>query len=94
MKSRLHLLIFGDVQGVFFRAGVQDQAREIGGITGWIRNVEDGSVEVIAEGEKEWLVALLEWCSHGPAGASVDRVEHEWLEWIDEFREFEVKYGE
>jgi acylphosphatase len=92
MKSRLHIRIFGDVQGVFFRAGTQDEVRRIGGISGWVRNAEDGSVEVIAEGEKEKLEALLEWCGKGPEGAVVEKTEHEWLEFKNEFREFKVKY--
>jgi len=91
MKSRIHIRIFGDVQGVFFRAGVQDQARDIGGITGWVRNADDGSVEVMAEGEKEKLERLMEWCSHGPAGAVVDRVEEKWEEFKGESSGFEVR---
>ena len=93
MKSRLHIRIFGDVQGIFFRARTQDHARLISGITGWVRNVEDGSVEVMAEGEKEKLVQLLEWCSHGPAGARVEKVEHEWKKFSGEFKSFEVRHG-
>jgi len=93
MKSRLHIKIFGDVQGVFFRAGTLDTVRKTGGITGWVHNAEDGSVEVMAEGEKKKLEALLEWCCHGPAGAVVDKTEHEWLEFQDEFRDFSVRYG-
>jgi len=92
MKSRLHIRIFGDVQGVFFRAGAQDEARRISGISGWVRNSDDGSVEVIAEGEKEKLEALLEWCGKGPEGAVVEKTEHEWLGFKDEFRGFKVKY--
>ncbi len=92
MKSRIHILIYGDVQGVFFRAGTRSTAMELG-VTGWVRNVEDGSVEVVAEGEKEKLERLLEWCSHGPAGASVTKVEQEWLENRDEFEDFRIRYG-
>jgi len=93
MKARIHIRIYGDVQGVFFRAGTQNQAKRITGITGWARNAEDGSVEVVAEGEKENLETLLEWCSHGPAGASVEKIEKEWLKYKGEFSEFSIKYS-
>jgi acylphosphatase len=93
MLSRLHIRIFGDVQGVFFRAGVQDQAGEIRGINGWVRNLEDSSVEVMVEGEKQKLVQLLDWCMHGPAGASVEKIEKEWLKYKGEFSEFSIKYS-
>lgn len=88
------MTVLGDVQGVFFRAGAQDETRRIGGITGWVRNTPDGGVEVLAEGEKEKLEALMEWCSHGPAGAVVEKVEHEWLDFKGEFRDFRIKYGD
>lgn len=93
MKRRLHAIVFGDVQGVFFRAGTVGEAKRIGGITGWVRNLGDGSVEVLAEGELEKLKMLLEWCSHGPPGASVSEVRYEWLEYKGEFRDFSIKYG-
>ncbi len=48
MKSRLHIRVFGEVQGVFFRAGTLDTVHRIRGITGWVRNSQDGSVEVMA----------------------------------------------
>ena len=92
MKSRLHLKISGMVQGVFFRAGTQDQARAIGGITGWVKNLPDGSVECIAEGEKEKLNQFLDWCKHGPAGSQVEKIEEEWEEYIGEFTEFNIRY--
>lgn len=91
MKSRIHILVYGAVQGVFFRANAQNQAKKLG-IFGWIRNLEDGSVEVLAEGEKEELEKLLEWCSHGPSDASVSKIDHEWLENKNEFSDFKIKY--
>jgi len=91
MDARLHISVFGDVQGVFFRANTQDKARELG-LRGWVRNVRDGSVEIVAEGEKETLEKLLEWCSHGPVAATVSRLEHEWLENKNEFSDFKIRY--
>lgn len=89
--ARLHILIYGDVQGVFFRAGTQSEARKLG-LVGWVRNSEEGGVDVLAEGERSALEKLLEWCSHGPAGASVAKIKHQWLESKKEFREFRIRY--
>jgi acylphosphatase len=89
--ERIRIIVFGDVQGVFFRAGAQDQARRLG-LSGWVRNLPDGSVEVVAEGEDGALKALLAWCMHGPAGASVAKVEHEWLAATGETGDFRIRY--
>jgi acylphosphatase len=91
-KARIRILVFGDVQGVFFRANTQSEGGRLG-VSGWVRNLPDGSVEVLAEGEKEALGKLLEWCRHGPAGASVDRLESEWLEFRGDLNGFRVRYG-
>lgn len=79
------------VQGVFFRANTVAAARRLS-LSGFVRNLPDGSVEVIAEGEKEPLQSLLEWCSHGPEGASVSKIEHEWEKENNEFKGFSVRY--
>ena len=93
MKSRLHMMIHGIVQGVFFRAGTLDTVHRIHGITGYVRNMPDGTVECIAEGEREKLEKLLEWCRHGPAAASVEKIEEKWEEYKGEFKAFEIRYG-
>ena len=89
MNARLHLIIHGDVQGVFFRAGTQVEAKRLG-LSGWVRNLPDGSVETVAEGDRNALSLFLDWCSHGPAGAGVTEVEKEWLKAKGEFRDFRV----
>jgi acylphosphatase len=89
MKSRLHAIIRGSVQGVFFRATAISQAGRLG-LRGWIRNNQDGSVEIVAEGERDRLEQLLSWCNRGPEGAAVERVESEWLEATGEFKEFKM----
>jgi len=91
MPEAIRIVISGDVQGVFFRAGVQDQARKLG-LNGWARNTPDGAVEVLAEGERLALENLLEWCHHGPAGASVSNVKYEWVEAAGRVRDFRVRY--
>ncbi len=89
-KSRIHAYIEGRVQGVFFRASTRDRAAELG-LRGWVRNLPDGRVELIAEGMKESLQALVEWCGSGPSQARVDDVDVRWEESRDEFDSFEVR---
>ena len=72
--ARLHALIRGRVQGVFFRASVVEHARDAG-IVGWVRNRFDGAVEVVAEGPIEALARLRDYCGKGPPGAFVGAVE-------------------
>lgn len=71
---RLHMLVSGLVQGVFYRATAERVARELG-LTGWVRNVPDGRVEVIAEGPDAALDSFVRWCHEGPPAARVDSVE-------------------
>ena len=89
---RVHLYISGRVQGVFFRANTQDEARALG-LTGWVRNLADGRVEVVAEGEEEKLKRLITWCRKGPPGARVQDVQVNWKGFIGEFQDFRIKYG-
>jgi acylphosphatase len=67
------VVVTGVVQGVGFRYAMLAQAR-FHGVTGWVRNRRDGSVEALVAGDGEQLAAILAWCRHGPAGASVDQV--------------------
>jgi acylphosphatase len=64
-------------------------ARQIG-ITGWVRNLPDGKVEAVAEGDKEMLDALVKFCHVGPAGARVSGLEVEWSDFKGEFRGFKI----
>lgn len=72
-KLCLHCIVKGKVQGVFFRAGTQDEAKRLG-VTGYAKNLPDGSVEVIASGEREKVLALAEWLKSGPPRATVSEV--------------------
>lgn len=89
-KSRLHATIEGRVQGVGFRAFVQNNASRLG-LTGWVRNRRNGNVEVIAEGERETLGKLLNALHRGPASAHVTDVNSEWLSASGEFTTFTIK---
>lgn len=85
-----HLYICGTVQGVFFRASTQEQARERG-VTGWVQNLEDGRVEAVLEGAREDVEAVLEWAHTGPARAEVTDVEVTREEPTGEFDDFAVR---
>jgi acylphosphatase len=90
-QLRAHLKIHGRVQGVFFRATTQEEGRRLG-LTGWVRNCPDGSVETVAEGESEKVEEFIRWCRHGPSPARVERVDVEKTDHRGEFKDFEVKY--
>jgi acylphosphatase len=87
--ARLHLIITGRVQGVFFRQAAAEQARNLG-ISGWARNLNDGSVEIVGEGKRRDLDILLAWAHRGPSHARVDRVEVEWGSCEGKFAQFQT----
>jgi acylphosphatase len=86
---RLHATVSGHVQGVYFRAFVQEQAAMLH-LTGWVRNRWNGVVEVIAEGPRQNLEQLLAALRQGPPTAAVDDVCDEWQSATQEFSSFEV----
>lgn len=86
-----HLIISGDVQGVGYRAWALGQAQELR-ITGWVKNREDGAVEVLAEGSRADLEQFIKQCHHGPEVAWVKKVELIWEKATEEFVGFEVVY--
>lgn len=90
-KVRLRATVHGRVQGVNFRYYTRQQARQLG-ITGYVRNLWDGTVEVVAEGERHNVTRLLSWLHRGPSMAFVEKVDAQWLPSIDEFQHFEVRY--
>ncbi len=91
MNARVHLLISGLVQGVFFRSNTRRVAGELG-LKGWVRNLPDGRVEVVAEGRKPALDRLIEFCRKGPEGARVENVQIEWERPKNEFETFDVRF--
>jgi len=89
MGARARILITGLVQGVFFRREMTDLARRLG-ISGWVRNLPNGKVEALAEGERARLDELIRFCHVGPRGAVVRKVEVEWSDYSGEFRGFRI----
>ena len=89
MEARASILVTGLVHGVFFRKEITDLARRLG-VSGWVRNLQDGRVEALAQGEKARLDELIRFCHVGPRGAVVRKVEVEWSDYAGEFRGFKI----
>jgi len=88
--KRIHLIITGRVQGVWFRHNVNIVANKLG-LTGFVRNLPDENVEVIAEGDENKLKELTEFCRIGPQGANVENVKIKYEEPKNEFKTFSIK---
>ena len=89
--KRVHLFVSGRVQGVFFRAHTRDLARRLG-LNGFVRNLPDGRVEIVAEGEEEALRELISFAHHGPPLAQVTGLEVRWEDPSGEFSGFSIRY--
>lgn len=86
------LVIRGRVQGVFFRSEAQEKASELG-LSGWVKNEEDGSVSACAQGELEKVQKFVQWCRQGPEGSSVEDMDVHFSETPTEiFQSFQVRY--
>lgn len=90
-SKRVHLLIRGRVQGVYFRQGMMETA-EKNNVLGWVRNLSDNRVESVLEGNDSNVDAVIEWAHFGPAGAVVDELKISEENFTGEFREFEIRY--
>lgn len=89
MKARAHVYVTGMVQGVFFRAETANLAHRLG-LGGWVRNLPDGRVEALFEGEKDAVEQGVDFCRHGPTGAYVRDLDVKWEDWKGEYRDFRV----
>jgi acylphosphatase len=87
--SRVTILVLGEVQGVFFRPSALEQAQSLS-LTGWVKNLADGSVELIAEGPRFKLEQLVAWCREGPPAAKVEDVITRYGKFTGEFRTFMI----
>lgn len=88
-KVRAHIFVSGQVQGVCFRIDTQQVARELG-LTGWVKNLSNGKVEIIAEGEEEKVKQMVDWVKQGPPVAQVNNVDIEWQKYKGEFKSFHI----
>ncbi|MAQ18453.1 MAG: acylphosphatase [Sandaracinus sp.] len=90
--KRIQVVVHGRVQGVFFRATAQREARQ-NGLTGWVKNRRDGAVEMVVEGEEDAVKDYLAWAQQGPSTARVDKVETKWRSYTGEFSDFRIAPG-
>lgn len=87
--KQLQLVVRGRVQGVFFRASTQREARRLG-LSGWVKNRPDGTMEVLVEGEETAIRELYSWAQKGPSAARVERVDARWRSFTGEFPDFRI----
>ena len=91
IQKRIHIFVTGRVQGVFFRQSTRVMAIK-NNVNGWVRNLDDGRVEIVAEGETQNIDNLVTWCKTGPANSRVDEFKLLDEDFIGEFENFQVKY--
>ena len=91
MNSKIHVVVSGRVQGVFFRYFTKENAEKLG-LCGWVKNTRDGKVELVAEGEKDNLETLIGKLKEGPPMSKVKDLEIEWGDFTGGFDEFKVVY--
>ena len=90
-SKRVHLLISGKVQGVYFRQSMMETA-EKNNVVGWVQNLPDNKVEAMLEGNDTNVDAVIEWAYFGPAGAAVDDLKITEENHVGEFSDFEIRY--
>jgi acylphosphatase len=93
MQFRAHVMVSGMVQGVFFRSLTKRKADSLN-VKGWIRNLPDGRVEAVFEGEENAVKAIIDFCMHGPRGAVVADLNVKPEDFRSEFEEFKIRYKE
>ena len=91
MNKTARLIITGKVQGVGFRAFVRNRSMK-NNVTGWVRNLHDGRVEILIEGEDKYVNSVIKWCSFGPANSRVDSIQITDEYYSGDFQNFEVRY--
>ena len=90
-NQRIRVFVKGKVQGVFFRQALKVKAKQ-NNVFGWVKNLTDGRVEALLEGDEENVNTLVEWCHAGPANARVEDVEIRNEKFTNEFSKFDVLY--
>ena len=89
--KEIRIQVFGIVQGVFFRANTEKVAQKLG-LNGYVKNLPDGSVEIVAQGDEDKLSKLLEWAYRGPEEAEVKHLEFSYKNPIQQFIDFKIRY--
>jgi len=91
LSKRIRIIVTGKVQGVFFRQALKVMAKK-NDVFGWVKNLEDGRVEAVLEGDEEKVSRLVEWSHGGPANARVEDIEIHNEKFSGEFSKFDVLY--
>jgi acylphosphatase len=92
VRNRAHIVVNGDVQGVFFRQETKQQA-EAHDVKGWVRNRNDGTVEAVFEGEEQDVKALIDFCKRGPPRATVTNVDVKFEAYTGESKDSKIRYA-
>ena len=90
MNKRLHLFVSGRVQGVYYRSSTRDIAQRLG-LFGYVKNLLDGRVEIVTEGDEAALKELISWAREGPSAADVSSLAPIWSKYTSEFSCFEIR---
>ena len=90
-KIRAHIFVSGKVQGVFYRENTRKKAEKLG-VTGWVKNLRDGRVEAVFEGDKKKVEEMVNWARKGPIWAKVEALDVIWEDYRGEFNGFEIRY--
>ena len=91
VQKRVHIFVNGRVQGVFFRQATKVIAIK-NNVTGWVRNLDDGRVEILIEGDDKCIDSVIAWCDCGPANSRVDDIQINNENYLGSFEDFEVRY--
>lgn len=86
-KQCLHIIVSGLVQGVYFRASTLNKANSLG-VTGWVKNLVDGRVEIMVEGESKLVEQMLDWCKKGPPHSKVDKIHVDEILFRNKYTDF------
>lgn len=89
-KRQIEAIVYGDVHGIGFRANTKNNADMLG-LTGYVENLDDGTVRVVASGTEGRILALLDFLNIGPSNSKVEKVETAWSEADRDFKEFEIR---
>ena len=90
-QKRIHIFVTGRVQGVFFRQATRVIAIK-NNVRGWVRNLDDGRVEILIEGDDKCIDSVIAWCDCGPANSRVDDIQINNENYLGSFENFEVRY--
>ena len=89
MKVRAHVFVTGRVQGVYFRQSTKRQANSLD-VTGWVRNLPDGRVEAVFEGDEDPVKVAVDYCHYGPRAAKVEKIGSTWETYTGEYHDFQI----